>query len=49
MEQQLKELKEEVLRDFEDIFVDELGIEDRIAGEPIKLEVIDGDVKLFHC
>ena len=49
MEQQLKTLKEEILQEFEDVFVEELGEEDRIAGDPIKLEVVDEKVTPYHC
>lgn len=42
IDQQLKELKEEVLRNFTDVFVDDLSPDDRINSEPIKLEVVAG-------
>ena len=37
------------MRDFSDVFIDELTVEDRIAGDPIKLEVLEGDIKPVHC
>ena len=49
MEKQLKALKEEILKEFDDIFVNELGEEDRIAGDPINLEVVDEKVSPYHC
>ena len=46
---QLQALKEEILQEFDAVFVDELGEEDRIAGDPIKLEVVDEKVSPYHC
>ena len=44
IDQQLRELKEEMLLRYTDVFVDELTSDNRIKGEPIKLEVIAEDI-----
>ena len=49
IDQQLGELKEEMLHKYNDVFVDELTSDNRIKGEPIRLEVMAGDVKPVHC
>ena len=49
VEEQLQGLKEEMLWEFHDVFVDELGEADRIAGDPVKLEVLDTDGLLLQC
>ena len=41
----MKAEKEEMLWDFQYVFVDELGEADRIVGDPVKLEVLDDKKK----
>ena len=49
MEEQLQELRAEVLEEFKDIFIDELGEADCIVGDPVKLEVREDGVTPYHC
>merc|ERR1711888_101226 len=38
-----------MLLEFHDIFTDELEEVDRIAGDPVKLEVVDAKMTPYHC
>ena len=49
IEKQLQALKEQMLLEFHDVFVDELGEADRIVRDPVKLEVVDAKMNPYHC
>ena len=49
IEKQLQALKEQMLLEFHNVFIDELGEADRIVGEPVKLEVVEGKMNPYHC
>ena len=47
-ERKCEELKRQWLRDFSDIFKEDLGHEDRINIEPIKIDLVDNHQEI-HC
>ena len=49
-EKRCNDLKKQWLRDFPDVFKEDLGKEDRIDIEPIKIDLVDNheDIQVFH-
>ena len=49
VEEDVKKLKKDLQKEFADVFLGELGVDDHISVEPVKLKVRQEVADPYHC